>query len=76
MKITIDPNLPDLSVEEMEEAGARAKDITDDPEQARADLLKCNEVVFSPQVVKQLEEAGITPDDLVALLLKAVGASQ
>lgn len=76
MKITIDKSIPDLTPEEMEEAGARAKNVDDDPEAAKAGLLQAKEVVFSPQVIKQLEELGMTPDEVVAVLLKKVGAGQ
>lgn len=76
MKIRIDHTIPDLTPEEIADEEAKARNIEDDPEKVKADLLQCNEVVFSPQVLKQLEEMGITPDDLVAMMLKKVGASQ
>ncbi len=76
MKITIDQSLPDLTPEEQKAAAKQARDVSEDPAQAKADMLQAKEVVMSPQVVKQLEEMGMTPDELVALMLKSVGASQ
>lgn len=75
MKVTIDHKIPDLTPEEIAEAEERAVDVSTDPEKARADFLKAKEVVMSPQVAKQLEEMGMTPDELVAMILKDVGAS-
>ncbi len=76
MKIKIDPTIPDLTDEELAELReADIKDAEGNPE-AKAGLLQCKEVVFSPQVIKQMEKMGITPDEVVAMLLKKVGASQ
>lgn len=78
MKIRIDHTIPDLTEDELKELRESDKinRVEDHPEEAKAQMLQCNEVVFSPQVLKQLEEMGITPDDLVAMMLKKVGASQ
>jgi hypothetical protein len=76
MKITIDPTIPDLTTEEQKAIRKRARKTTDNPEQAKADMLKAKEVVFSPQVIEQLKKMGMTPDELVAMMLKSTGASQ
>lgn len=77
MKIKIDQSIPEMTEEELAElrADGSIKDAAGDPG-AKAQLLACKEVVFSPQVIKQLEEIGMTPDEVVAMLLKKVGASQ
>lgn len=76
MKVTIDPTMKDLTPEEAQELIDQSKSVEDHPEEAKAAVLQAKDVVFSPQVLKQMEEMGITPDELVAMLLKAAGASQ
>lgn len=70
-KIIIDKSMDDLSDEEIEEIKASAKT---PPADMKFPYPK--EVRLSPQVAAQLEKMGMTPDDLVAMLMKKMGNSQ
>lgn len=76
MKVTIDKNIPDLTPDEVEEIrDAVIPDTADNPEEFKKQMMGVNEIVLSPEVAKQLEEMGMTPDELVAMLLKQAGTS-
>lgn len=76
MKVTIDKSIPDLTDEEREEIEARAiPDVDDDPEKFKKQLLGVNEFVMSEEVAAQLKAMGMTPDDLVAMMLKRAGTA-
>lgn len=76
MKITIDPNMPHLSKEDVEEMDQTVKDVEEDPQAFKEAMLNVKEAVFSPQVIDQLKEMGMTPDEVIAMMLKKAGASQ
>lgn len=76
MKVTVDPNIPELTPEEREELrNAEIMKVEDDPAEFKKQMTGVREVIMSPEVAKQLADAGLTPDDLVAQLLKAAGTS-
>lgn len=76
MKITIDPDLPELSEDERAELKESAVAVESDPAGFKRAMLTCKEAHFSPQVVEKLAEHGLTPDDVIAAMLKEAGASQ
>lgn len=76
MKIKIDHTIKDLTPDDIQEAMDNARSAEDYPEEVKEGLLQAKEVIFSPQVLRQLEEMGMTPDEVVAMLLKKTGASQ
>lgn len=74
MKIVIDKNAPDLTEEEIAEIEERAiPEIEDNPDEFRRQMEGVRTVVIPEQVRKQLEEIGMSPDDIVAMLLKKAG---
>lgn len=76
MKVTIDKTIPDLTDEEKQEIrDAAIPDAEDHPEEFKKQMTGVKEVILSPEVAKQLEEMGMTPDELVAMLLKQSGTS-
>lgn len=76
MKVTIDKNIPDLTEEEKEAyRDAAIPAVESNPEEFKRQMLGAKEVIMSPEVAKQLEEMGMTPDDIVAMLLKQSGTS-
>lgn len=76
MKVTIDKNIPDLTEEEKEAyRDAAIPDVESDPAEFKRQMMGAKEVILSPEVAKQLEEMGMTPDELVAMLLKQSGTS-
>jgi hypothetical protein len=74
MKIVIDKDAPDLTEAEIEEIKERDIPVIEqNPEEFRRQMEGVDTVVIPEQVRKQLEEAGMTPDDIVAMLLRAAG---
>ena len=73
MKITVDNSLPDLSDEERAEVREQARRADDHPEEFREITADVQEIVFSPQVLKEMEEAGLTQDQVVSALLRQMG---
>ena len=76
MEIKIDPSIPALSEKEKAEIKARSKSAESDPEEFKRQVLGCHTVVMSPEVLEQIKAMGLTPDEVVADLLKAAGAQQ
>ena len=77
MEIKIDTTIPDLTEDEIAELkNAPIRDTDDHPEQFKKDMLGVKTFVMSPQVEAQLKEMGLTPDDIVAMMLKKAGAAQ
>jgi len=73
MKFTVDKDAPDLTPEEIKEIKSRAKEPT--PEEMKKQFLGVKEVIVSPQVEEQLKKMGLTPDELIAMLLKKAGTA-
>ncbi len=81
MKVVIDQSIPDLTEEEKEEATENARDVESDPEAFKRDmqgLLSDPDftLVMSPEVAAQMEEAGLTPEVLMAMIAKSAGLQQ
>lgn len=76
VKITIDYNSSGMSWEEKEEVIDRAIDVsTLPPGQLQQELSGVREVIIPHDVLAEMERAGISPDELVASLLKLAKAS-
>jgi len=73
MKFTVDKGIPDLTSEEVKEIESRAKEPT--PEEMKEKFLGVKEIVVSPQVEEQLKKMGLSPDELIAMLLKTAGTT-
>jgi hypothetical protein len=74
VKITIDKSIPDMTAEEIAEiTDADIPAVEDNPDEFKRQMAEVQEVVITDQVRRQLEEAGISPDELVAELLKQAG---
>ncbi len=77
MEIKIDKTIPALTEDEKAELEtAQIKDVDDDPGQFKKDMLGVKTVIMSPEVEAQLKEMGVTPDEVVAMMLKKAGAAQ
>lgn len=68
MEIKIDKSMKRLTQEEMDEMAERAK--TPSPEEMHEGFKGVKEVILSEQVMEQLKAMGLTPDEVVAMLLK------
>lgn len=76
MKVTIDPRMPKLTRKQREELReAEIMKVEDDPAEFKKQMTGVREVIMSPEIAQQLADMGMTPDDLVAILLKQSGTS-
>lgn len=76
MKVTIDPKMPKLTRKQREELReAEIMKVEDDPAEFKKQMTGVREVIMSPEIAQQLADMGMTPDDLVAILLKKSGTS-
>jgi hypothetical protein len=75
MKVRVDPAMPSLSEEEQAEIEALAEPADADPEVFKREMLGAKEFVLSPQVKEFLDREGISPDELVAVLLRKAKAA-
>jgi len=76
MKIRIDKDMPHLTNEEQEEIKSIAVSADENPEAFQKAMLGTKEIVLSTQVAEQLEKMGISPDELIAMMLKSAKATQ
>ena len=78
MKIRIadKDEISEVDIEETRDAEAAGLIKEASPEEFRDHILGCKEVVMSQQVMDFLKREGVTPDDLVAMLLKSANATQ
>jgi hypothetical protein len=70
-----DPAAVREEIEAREDAGL-IRNSEDHPEQFKKDMLQAKEVVIPQSVYDRMIKMGLTPDEIVAMMLKSAGAEQ
>lgn len=72
MKVVIDTSIPNLTEDEKDDIElGEFKRAEDNPEEFRRQISGCKEIRMSPEVAKQFEDMGISPDEIAAFFVKA-----
>ena len=77
MKVSVIDDLTDEQKEDLQTRleAKEIKDAADDPVEFKRQMIGVQEVVVTKEVALELAELGISPDDLIAMLLKQAGTS-
>lgn len=76
MKIIIDKDIPLLSPEEQEDIEERARPFEGNEEAFRKQSEGVDTIVIPQAVLDDMKAEGIDPDEVVSMLIKAMGKQQ